>query len=210
MTKKGFVTVFTQDISQEIPEEMKQADCIYCKPPCSYIILTGYYHRAGQAIPPMFDAYGAYIKRFFEYIDEISPKHMYLEVTANNKDIFIDECKKRFNFVNVDEAYYNRNRKFKCWIIRCGRTDAAPSPSKTVEVNTYIRWICKNTDFKCIADPVMQSAAVGFYSHKNERKFIGTELNKKRLAILLQRIDEYDAKEAKKERKRLAKHNKQP
>lgn len=34
MIKYGFVTIFTQDISQEMPEEMKQADCIYCKPAC--------------------------------------------------------------------------------------------------------------------------------------------------------------------------------
>ena len=28
MIKYGFVTMFTQDISQDMPEEMKQADCI--------------------------------------------------------------------------------------------------------------------------------------------------------------------------------------
>lgn len=58
MIKYGFVTIFTQDISQDMPEEMKQADCIYCKPPCSYNILSR------QAVPAAFDTYGVYVKRF--------------------------------------------------------------------------------------------------------------------------------------------------
>lgn len=48
----------------------------------------------------------------------------------------------------------------------------------------------------------MGTGLVGLNAHKNEKKFVGTELNKKRLAILLQRIDEYDAKQTEKEIKK--------
>lgn len=199
MIKEGFVTIFTQDISQEMPEEMRQADCIYCKPPCSYNILSR------QAASAAFDTYGAYVKRFFEYVDEISTEYIYLEVTASNRDIFVDECEKRFKVVSVDEAYYNRNKKFKCWIIRCSDTEPAPNPGRTVEVNTYIRYICKNSDFRCIADPTMQSAAIEFYAHKNEIKIISLSSNQMYIDRLRDRIAEYDAKQAERERKRLAK-----
>lgn len=199
MIKTGFATIFTQDISQEMPEEMKQADCIYCKPPCSYNVLSR------QVASAVFDTYGAYVKRFFEYVDEIAPEYIYLEVTASNRDIFIDECKKRFEAVDIDEAYYNRNKKFRCWIIRCSNAEPAPNPGKIVEVNTYIRWICKNTDFKCIADPAMQSAALEFYTHKNEIKIVSLSSNQMHIDRLRDRIAEYDTKQAEKERKRLAK-----
>lgn len=199
MIKTGFATIFTQDISQEMPEEMKQADCIYCKPPCSYNILSR------QVASAVFDTYGAYVKRFFEYVDEIAPEYIYLEVTASNRDIFVDECKKRFEAVDIDEAYYNRNKKFRCWIIRCSNAEPAPNLGKIVEVNTYIRWICKNTDFKCIADPVMQSAAIEFYAHKNEIKIVSLCSNQIHIDRLRERIAEYDTKQTERERKKLAK-----
>lgn len=196
MIKIGFATIFAQDITQEIPEEMKQADYIYCKPPCSYNILSR------QATPAAFDTYGAYVKRFFEYVDEIVPEYMYLQVTASNRDVFVDECRKRFGLVNIDEAYYNRNRKFKCWIIRCSDTEPAPNPGKTVEVNTYIRYICKNSDFRCIANPVMQSAAIEFYAHKNEIKIVSLCLNQMYIDRLRDRIAEYEEKQTRKNRRK--------
>lgn len=199
MIKYGFVTIFTQDISQDMPEEMKQADCIYCKPPCSYNILSR------QVVPAAFDTYGVYVKRFFEYVDEITPEYMYLEATASNRDVFVNECKKRFKVVDIDEAYYNRNKKFKCWIIRCSNAEPAPNPGKAVEVNTYIRHICKNSNFRCIADPVMQSAAIEFYAHKNEIKIVSLCSNQIHIDRLRDRIAEYDAKQTVRERKKLAK-----
>jgi len=184
MIKIGFATIFAQDISQEMPEEMKQADCIYCKPPCSYNILSR------QVASAVFDTYGAYVKRFFEYVDEIAPEYMYLQVTASNKEIFVEECKKRFKIVDIDEAYYNRNKKFRCWIIRCSNAKPAPNPEKIV---------------KCIADPVMQSAAIEFYAHKNEIKIVSRCSNQIHIDRLRDRVTEYDAKQTERERKKLTK-----
>ena len=192
MIKIWFATIFTQDISQEMPEELRQADCIYCKPPCSYNILSR------QAAPAAFDTYGAYVKRFFEYVDEIDPEYMYLQVTASNRDVFVDECKKRFSIVDIDEAYYNRNKKFRCWIIRCSNAEPSPNPGKIVEVNTYIRYICKNSEFRCIADPVMQSTAIGFYAHKNEMKSVSLCMSQIHIDRLRDRIAEYEEKRTKK------------
>lgn len=105
---------------------------------------------------------------------------------------------------------FNRNRKFKCWIIRCGTEEPAPGSSDIIEVNTYIRRLCKDVDFRCMADPMLHMDAAGFYCNKYEKKFYGIGVDRHATEKLTTRIEQYEEKQAKKKRKRLAKHNKQP
>lgn len=48
-----------------------------------------------------------------------------------------------------------------------------------------IEWICKNEDYACIGDLCMGLGLVGLNAYRNGRKFVGTELNHKRLSVLL-------------------------
>lgn len=210
MAKTGMAIVANRDISEKMPEEIKQADCVYSKPPCNFNMLAGYYSRAGQAMPAAYTTYGEFIKEYFESIDFIEPQLLYIEVTASNKEIIEQECKKRFPFVDTDAAYFNRNRKFKCWIIRCGTEEPAPGSSDIIEVNTYIRRLCKDVDFRCMADPMLHMDAAGFYCNKYEKKFYGIGVDRHVTEKLTTRIEQYEEKQAKKERKRLARRNKQP
>lgn len=115
---------------------------------------------------------------------------------------------------NEAVAEYIRERQCICFcnyrdeieqILRCSNAEPAPNPGKAVEVNTYIRHICKNSNFRCIADPVMQSAAIEFYAHKNEIKIVSLCSNQIHIDRLRDRIAEYDAKQAARERKKLTK-----
>ena len=199
--KTGMGRVMVHDIYEECPEFLKEADCLFCDPPCSVGNLKTFYTKADRT--DYKETYEPFMDRFFKYVDEIQPKIMYVEVFASNKNAFIKECEKRFKYVTVDDSYYYHNKKNRCWIIRCGHEEEAPGPDNMIDEETYIRWICKNVDYKCIADPCIGRGLVGINSHKNEKKFVGTELNKKRLAILLQRIDDYNAKQTARERKKL-------
>jgi hypothetical protein len=51
-----------------------------------------------------------------------------------------------------------------------------------------IEWICKNEEYNCIGDLCIGRGLVGINAYKNSKKFVGTELNKKRLSVLLERI----------------------
>lgn len=52
-----------------------------------------------------------------------------------------------------------------------------------------IEWITQNINYKCIGDFCMGRGLVGYYSNKAGKPFVGIELNKKRLAILLDMIN---------------------
>lgn len=183
----GTGKVMVHDIYEECPEFMKTADCMFCDPPCSVGNLKTFYTKADRT--DYKETYEPFVERFFHYVDEIRPELLYIEVFASNKDIVMEECKKRYPFVSIDDSYYYHNKKNKCWIVRCGKRNPAPTPEKSIDEQCYIRWICENVEFNCIADPCMGTGLVGYYANINKKKFVGTELNKKRLALLVDDIE---------------------
>lgn len=51
-----------------------------------------------------------------------------------------------------------------------------------------IRYICNYHSYNCIGDLCMGTGLVGKYAFLNRKKFVGIELNKKRLALLVEFI----------------------
>lgn len=184
----GTGTVKVHDIFNPLPDYMKNADVIFSDPPCSEGNLKTFYTKADLEKQKFFEDFQ---KRFFECVDEIKPKALFLEVFANNKNSFYNECLKRFKQVIVLDSYYYHNKKNKCWVYYC----CDEIDPKIVELlnnrdeQKIIELICKNYNFECIGDLCMGRGLVGYYANKYNRKFVGTELNQKRLAVLIDRIN---------------------
>lgn len=184
----GTGTVKVHDIFNPLPDYMKNADVIFSDPPCSEGNLKTFYTKADLEKLKFFEDFQ---KRFFECVDEIKPKTLFLEVFANNKNSFYNECLKRFKQVIVLDSYYYHNKKNKCWVYYC----CDEIDPKIVELlnnrdeQKIIELICKNYNFECIGDLCMGRGLVGYYANKYNRKFVGTELNQKRLAVLIERIN---------------------
>jgi methylase of polypeptide subunit release factors len=51
-----------------------------------------------------------------------------------------------------------------------------------------ITWICEHEDYSCIGDLCIGRGLVGVHATKNGKKFVGTELNHKRLSVLLENL----------------------
>lgn len=182
--------LMVHDIYKPLPDFMKEADCIFVDPPCSLGNLNTFYTKADRT--DYKDSYIPFVKRLFENIDEINPKYLYIEVFKSNKQMIIDECKIRFKYVNVDESTYYHNKDRHCWIVRCSNESEAKHPDIVIDEEDYIKWICENVDYKCIGDLCMGQGLVGYYSYLNNKKFVGTEINKKRLAVLVDKITKYN------------------
>ena len=145
------------------------------------------YTKAGKRDEHKTD-FTPFYKRFFECIDEIKPKKVFLEVFANNKESFIEEVKHRYPSVRVYELTYYHKKENKCWFI-VGESDAsAEYPFEGMDEEEGVEWICANVDFECIGDLCMGMGLVGKEAYKNGKKFVGTELNINRLAVLVDKI----------------------
>ena len=186
--KIGTGIVKVHNIFDNLPKFMKLADCIFCDPPCSKSNINSFYTKADRK--DYQESYEPFQKRFFECIDEINPQKLYIEVFKSNKEYFINECNKRYKYVNIiDSKYYNKDKN-KCWIIQCQNTEIQDKLKyKNLDEQIIIEKICKEENYNCIGDLCMGKGLVGYYANKYNKKFVGTEINKKRLAVLIERIN---------------------
>lgn len=178
-------TLKVHNIFDPIPDFMREADCIFSDPPCSLGNINTFYTKAGRADYQA--TYEPFAKRFFECVDEIKPSKLFVEVFKSNKARFEAEIKERYPFVKVYESTYYHNKKNKCWIISAS-SEPFDYPLEGIDEEDAIAWICANVDYKCIGDLCMGKGLVGYHAWKNGKRFVGTELNEKRLAVLVDKV----------------------
>lgn len=186
----GEITVGTgivkvHDIFNPLPEFMKIADCVFCDPPCSLSNLNSFYTKADRK--DYQDSYLPFAERFWKCIDEIVPDRLFVEVFKSNKDYFLSEISKRYKHIVVYDSMYYHNSKNKCWIIQ-GTQVAERYPFGGKDESDIISDICKQVPFYCIGDLCIGQGLVGKAAFANNRRFVGTEINKKRLAVLVHDI----------------------
>ena len=182
----GTGVVKVHDIFKPVPEFMKEADVIFCDPPYNQSALSSFYTKADMRDdkPKFIDLFD----RFFEVVDEINPRLLILEVGVPQEGLYLDKLAPLYKHVKVSRAkYYNRE---ECLIIVASNEHIPDflSSLPNIDEERIIDMICKELDYECICDPMMGTGLVGWYSNKYGKKFVGTELNKKRLAILVESI----------------------
>lgn len=176
------------DIFEPLPEFMKEADCIFCDPPCSLGNINSFYTKADRV--DYQQSYMPFAMRFFECIDEIKPKILFIEVFKSNYDLFLEELQSRYKYIAVINSTYYHNKKNKCWVILATNEPILHiiDNFNGLDEETIIEKICESVPFTCIGDLCMGRGLVGWNAYKNGKNFVGTELNPKRLAILVDKI----------------------
>lgn len=182
--KIGTGTVKVHSIFDGIPDFMKEADCMFVDPPCNKGNLKSFYTKAEKLLE---DSYEAFNAAMFETINQINPKRVFIEVFKSNKEIIENYLNMRFEKVVTTQSYYYYDKAKVCWILQAS-SDGIIYDIPYLDEQYVIEYICKEVDFNCIADPCMGRGLLGFYANKYNKCFVGTELNEKRLAVLIERI----------------------
>lgn len=173
--------------------------CIYCNPPAGISSLT-------ETMPGKYTTYEEYTTALFQHIDSMQPQTLYIEAGVTNRELLLQTCRRRFKHVDLDECRAGYRTSRRCWVIRCGQSAPAPHPDRgKVGTRGYIRWICKQEDITNIVHIYMTDGWLEFQGYKNESKIISVLKSGVSPERLKRMIAEYDAKQAEKERKRLAK-----
>lgn len=172
------------DLTLELPSFMLEADCIFIDPPCSTGNLKSFHTKADKILDYTFSAFQECL---FQRIEQINPKHLFIEVFKSNKEAFLEKCKELYKSVHVYDSFYYNSRSKPCWIIHCTNLDENNYYPELNDIDEAkaIAWICKNHKYECIGDLCMGRGLVGQGAFVNGKKFVGTELNKKRLSILV-------------------------
>lgn len=184
----GTGIVKVHDIFAELPEFMKKADCIFIDPPCSEGNLKSFYTKAGQLKQ---ESFHQFTHRVFELIDEIKPKHLFVETFKSNYKTIFNRMNERYGkSIKEFQTYYYGNKKNSCSILYAFLEEESDFEIPYIDEEKAIDYICKHMDFECIGDLCMGKGLVGFYANKYGKRFVGTELNPKRLACLIEHINQ--------------------
>ena len=173
------------DIFNPLPEFTHEADLIFVDSPWNKGNLRSFYTKA-ETEPPETD-YTKFYKRLFECIKEIEPKTAYCEIGKEFLADFIIEMRKIYKYVTFYNSTYYHNHKNICYIVR-GSEKRKTIHLDGMDEEDIIKWVCANESYECIADLCMGRGLVAINSAKNEKKFVGTELNHKRLSVALESL----------------------
>jgi len=183
--------IAVHNIFDTLPEFMLQADLVFVDPPWNLGNLNTFYTKAERN--DHLSEFEMFYLRLFECIDQIEPRTLYIEMGKEYLGEFLMLCKERYRWVTFYNSTYYRKRDNLCYIIRAS-SKRKKIPLDYLDEEEAIKWICENEDYACIGDLCMGTGLVGWYAYMAGKKFVGTELNYKRLAVLVERIAKEEAK----------------
>ena len=173
------------NIFNPLPEFMQDADLVFVDPPWNRGNLNSFYTKAGRT--DYHDSFDNFYMRLFECIGEINPETCYIEVGKEYLGEFLLETKELFRHVTFYNSSYYHKKENMCYVIR-GAGRRKKLPLDYVDEEDILAWVCEHEDYDCIGDLCMGQGLVGLHAARNGKRFVGTELNHKRLSVLLERL----------------------
>lgn len=185
-------TLKVHNIFDPLPAFMFSADLLFVDPPWNLGNLNTFYTKAGRT--DYQDNFKVFYKRLFDCIAQIRPATCYLEVGKEYLADFIQEMKRLYKHVTFYNSMYYRKKTNLCYVVR-GSAKRKKLPLDYMDEEEIIAWICENEKYDCIGDLCMGRGLVGVHANRNGKRFVGTELNHKRLSVLLEKLGYYQLKE---------------
>lgn len=173
------------NIFLELPDMMINADLLFIDPPWSLGNLNTFYTKAERT--DYQDSFEKFYIRLFECIYKIKTDICYLEIGKENLHNFTIEMKKIYKYVTFYNSTYYHKKDRLCYVVR-GSNKAKKPKLDGLDEESIIEWICKNEEYECIGDLCMGRGLVATNAYKNNKRFVGTELNKKRLSVTIERL----------------------
>lgn len=173
------------DWTESLPDFMTEADTIFVDPPWNIGNVNTFYTKADLSHKDF--SFSRFSQILMQRIVEIEPKHLFIEMGKEYLGWYLEECKRRYKYVTFYNSTYYHKKDNKCYVIHATNDFKRRRypPLEDLDEEQVIQWICECHDYKCIGDLCMGTGLVGKHAYLNRRKFVGTELNKKRLALLV-------------------------
>jgi hypothetical protein len=180
--------VAVHDIYDPLPEFMQAADTLFVDPPYNQSLLANFSQREQVTLslrnPINFQDFSTVLSA---RIQEIAPRFLFLEMGKEYLGWWLEWARGQFKYVTFYNSTYYKKRENKCYVIHA-TNDARRRRYKELEdmdEADIIAWLCAHHEYDCIGDLCMGRGLVGKHAYLNDKRFVGTELNAKRLAVLI-------------------------
>lgn len=180
----GHSWVAVHNLFEPLPTFMLTADMLFVDPPFNLGQVNTFYTKAGRA--DYLDAFSAFEVALFQRIADIAPHTCYLEVGRQAVDRWEAELQRLYPAVQRwDVVYY---RKHPCHILRASQRGPTAVDYTGMDEAKVIAKAAQVEDYRVLGDFCMGQGLVGLAAHDAGKPFVGTELNPRRLAVLLQKL----------------------
>ena len=173
------------DLTKRMPDFMKQADTLFVDPPWNTGNIRSFYTKADLEQPD-FD-FLSFSETLWNRINEIKPKTLFLEMGKEHLWRHVAEAHKVYKYVTFYNSTYYRKKENKTYVIHATndyKTRRYPV-LEDMDEEDIIAWVGANHKYECIGDLCMGRGLVGRHAYKAGKRFVGTELNLKRLGVLV-------------------------
>ena len=177
--------VRVHDIFNPLPPWMHWADVVFVDPPWNLGNIRSFYTKAEKSLD--IETFGQFYSRLFECIGEILPRICYVEVGKEFLPDFIAAMRPLYRSVTFYNSSYYHKRENMCYVIR-GAKKYQKLPLDYMDEEDIINWIGANEEYSCLGDLCIGRGLAAMAAARNGKRFVGTELNPKRLSVLLERI----------------------
>lgn len=177
--------VMACDWLEVLPDFMREADTLFIDPPWNLGNVKSFYTKAALPYEPM--SFLEFMDRLWQRIETIAPTTLFLEMGKQHLGYCLLRAEKRWPCVTFYNSTYFHQRENKCYVIHAthDRKNKRYKELEDKDEEDIIAWICRNAAYECIGDLCMGRGLVGRHAFLNGRRFVGTELNYKRLAVLV-------------------------
>ncbi|MHA1395273.1 MAG: hypothetical protein ACTSRZ_17350 [Promethearchaeota archaeon] len=171
------------DIRNDLPSFLRNADMIYCDPPWSKGNANSFITKAN--LNSYIENFDEFYMEFFKKIKEINCSICYLEIGKQNVKIFYDELSKIYSCINCWRiTYYKKN---PCFLLRGGHSQCYYNYSEMDE--KYIpEMAIKIENPRGVIDMCVGQGLTAVAAFKRGIPFYGMDINKRRLAVLIEKI----------------------
>lgn len=174
--------VAVHDIFDPLPEFMRTADLLFVDPPWNQGNLNAFYTKAGR---DDYQEWKQFTAVLFRRIGEMSPATCYIEIGNQFVDAWHHLLSSLYPVVQRWPVVYYR--KHPTNILRGGQSPIDHDFTGMDEAKA-IRLVGQIDGRGVMGDMCMGQGLVGLSAWGAGRPFVGTELNKRRLANLLQKL----------------------
>jgi len=174
------------DIIKGLPSHVFDADMVYSDPPWSLGNTNSFYTKAGKPDDYISD-FRQFYNALFERIARIHPKACYLEIGKQHVARFELEMGRLFPEVQTWEIrYYGKN---PCFLVRGGDRPAPDFDFTGMDDTRTPAAAISLENSECVADLCTGQGLTAVASFRAGKRFVGTELNRRRLAVAIEKVN---------------------
>ncbi len=174
--------VAVADLRDPPPAFMRGADLIYCDPPWSQGNANSFVTKAGLA--SYVDGFAGFLDTLFARIAEVDPRACYVEMGRQHVADVVERMEAWFPCVETWEITYYR--RHPCHLVRGGQSPATTIFTGLDDERTPAAAIHAENP-AVVADLCTGRGLTLLAAHAHGARFVGTELNRRRLAVAIDR-----------------------